>query len=239
MAYVDILSPDAYGRFNRKLAKLTSLVVAVYWSEILDISNRVVKEQLFDDEGYFNVDRNYIRERTTVGVNEQMESDSVLENIGILEVNENNPDMIRVKLETAISILVDDDFKLNKTAKKRIGISKVQAAENKKAGIIANMKKCIREEDESLRSKYEAWVESVYAGGHFLTKALVQTFEDRLNGYTSRRAIKADILDLACATGYNNFEWVLSRYESTAKKNTASRLAEQKISNGVKTDINF
>ena len=45
MAYYDVLSPAAYGRFNRKLVKMTNLQTAVYWSEILDIITRVVKKQ--------------------------------------------------------------------------------------------------------------------------------------------------------------------------------------------------
>ena len=238
MAYVDILSPDAYGRYNRKLARLTSIVVAVYWSEILDISTKVVKKQKFDSEGFFKLDRKYIQERTTICPEEQIASDMVLMNLGVLEVSELDPCMIRVKLETAISILVDDDFKIDRGAKKRVGVSKVQAAASKKAGIIYNMKQCISESDPDLRTKYESWIESVYAGKYFLTKALIKAFEDQVNAYTSDKSVKLALLEEAILTGYREFEWVKKRYE-TYKRSNPSQLSEQKISTGVKSDINF
>lgn len=238
MAYVDILSPDAYGRFNRKLAQLTSLTVAVYWSEVLDISTKVLKKGKFDSEGFFKLDRKYIETRATICPEEQMASDTVLMNLGILEVSESDPCLIRVKLETAISILADDTFKIDKSAKKKVGVSKIQAAANKKAGIIYTMKGCISETDPDIRTKYEAWVESVYAGKYFLTKALIQAFESQVNAYTTDKAVKLALLEEAVLTGYREFEWVRKRYETT-KRNTPSQLSKQKISTGVKSDINF
>ena len=98
MAYVDLVSSDGYGRYNRKFARLVGITAAVYWSEILDISTKVVKKKKFDDEGYFKVDRKYIEERTALTVEEQLDCDSILTNIGVLEVQAAETNMIRVQL---------------------------------------------------------------------------------------------------------------------------------------------
>lgn len=66
MAYVDLMSPEAYGQYNIKLATLTSLHVAVYFSYILKISDRVKTKARFDDEGFFRLDRKYVENKTTL-----------------------------------------------------------------------------------------------------------------------------------------------------------------------------
>jgi hypothetical protein len=239
MAYVDILSPDAYGRFNRKLAQLTSLAVAVYWSEILDISTKVLKKGKFDSNGFFKLDRKYIETRTTLKVETQLEADAVLNNLGVLESNEDDPDQIRVKLETAISILADDTFKIDRGAKKRVGASKAQQAASKKAGVISTMKGLLRETDPELLELYKGWVDSVYAGKWFLTKTIIYDFEDAINKYTSDKKVKESLLHIAVQTGYREFEWIKGRYEQNRNSTNITKLADQKISMGVKTDVNF
>ena len=54
------------GRYNRKLVKLTNLNTAVYWSELLEIIEQVVRKKKFDDDGYFKLDRKYMEDQTGI-----------------------------------------------------------------------------------------------------------------------------------------------------------------------------
>lgn len=244
MAYVDLVSSDGYGRYNRKFAKLAGLTAAVYWSEILDISTKVVKKKKFDDEGYFKVDRKYIEDRTTLTVEEQLESDSILTNIGVLEIKDLDPSMIRVQLRVFAELLIDDKVQPNESLKKKTKTSRSQAAANKKAGIIITMKRCIPETDPELRAEYESWVDSVYAASRFLTKDIINKFYTAVNNYTTDKKVKLKLLEEAITSGYTDFSWIQNRYESSTRTSkvsngSAARLPEQKIATKVNTDQTF
>lgn len=242
MAYVDLVSSDGYGRYNRKFARLVGITAAVYWSEILDISTKVVKKKKFDDEGYFKVDRKYIEERTALTVEEQLDCDSILTNIGVLEVQAAETNMIRVQLRVFTEMIIDDKIQPNESLKKKAKASRSQAAANKKAGIIITMKRCIPETEPTLRVEYESWVDSVYAAGRFLTKDLIQKFTDAVNSYTTDPKVKLGLLREAITTGYTEFAWVQNRYESNLRssgRGSATTLPEQKIATKVNTDQAF
>lgn len=243
MAYIDILSPDAYGRYNRKLSRLTNLTVAVYWSEILDISTKVVKKKKYDEEGFFTIDRKYVEERTTISLNEQLDCDAILHNLGVLDVNELDVCKIRIKLAEMVQILADDHTQEVLAAKKKTKVNKTQAAANKTAGIIITMKKCLSESDPDLRSKYEEWIEAVYAAKRFLTKAKIKIFEDAINAYSTDKQVKLGLIDAGILSGYDTPEWVINRYQSSNRSvpNTVVHLPEQKVATAdtVNTDLPF
>ncbi len=243
MAYVDLMSPDAYGQYNIKLATLTSLPAAVYFSCILKISERVKTKARFDNEGFFRLDRKYVENKTTLIEEDQLECDNELANLGILGYDPDDRNRIRVDLETASAVIIDDAIKPNKTLKKKIGESKLQTAERKKLGQKITMTKIATgiDPDPDLSTYYEGWVDAVYAnpkGKSFLTKLVIQTFISAINKYAKdNKQIKTDLLLLAAKTGYQEADWVISLYEK--EHPVASRLGEQKIATGTRSDIIF
>jgi hypothetical protein len=235
MPYIDVTSQDAYRTFNIRLAKLTSLQVAVYWSEISSIMYKVIKKKAFDTEtGLFMVDRNYIEDRTTLTKEEQLQCDNVLSNIGVLQQDESDQNKLVVDQQKMIEFLIDDTIVPNTKWKKLIGENKAQASARKKAGQIVTMKSLISEKDPVLRSKYESWVESVYAkpkGISYLNRAAINLFESAINSYSADHEIRSTLLDIAAATGYTKAEWVINKYEQDHPR----RCKEQKITSTVNT----
>ena len=61
MAYLDIAGNSSYGRYNRKFARIVGLEAAVYWSEILEVLDRVLEKKTFDNDGWFVLNRDYIK----------------------------------------------------------------------------------------------------------------------------------------------------------------------------------
>jgi len=238
--YLELVAEDSYMRVNRKLVKLVGLQAAAYWSEILDIAPHVKKKKTNNSEGYWKLDRDYVEERTGISIEDQLTCDSLLTSLGILEEHPADPNMIGIKLEDYVSILVDDNIKQLNIVKKKVKVSKEQKARDKKNGIISTMKHLISEQDVELHAAYESWVDSVYASGkNFLTKQKIQLFEDAVNNYTSDKAVKLKILAEGIQTGYDRPDWVISKYESLNKKQTITHRGEQKISTGVNTEITF
>lgn len=239
MPFVDVMSPDAYGRYNRRLAQLTNLSVAVYWSELLLVCSRVMEKKKYDSDGYFILDRDYMTRRTTLSIEEQLEADGILTNFGVLETYLEEPNKIRVNLEKMCNILVDSDFKLTKTLKKTLTTSKAQKSEAKRQGILITMKKCVSEPDLDLYKKYEAWIDSVYASHRFLTKVLIQNFENTINNYSSDKQVKLKLLDTAIQTGYTDPSWVVNQYEKTLGTKITTLNKTPNISSGVNTELSF
>lgn len=239
MPFVDVMSPDAYGRYNRRLAQITNLPTAVYWSELLLVCSRVTEKKKYDNDGYFILDRDYMTRRITLSVDEQLEADAILTNLEVLEAFPEEPNKIRVNLEKMCNILVDADFKPTKNLKKKLTASKAQKSEAKRQGVLITMKKCVSEIDPDLYQKYEAWVDSVYASKRFLTKVLIQNFENAVNAYSSDKQVRLNLLDIAVQTGYTDPEWVINQYTRSLANRTVTLNKTPNVSTGINTDISF
>ena len=236
MAYYDVLSPAAYGRFNRKLVKMTNLQTAVYWSEILDIIIRVVKKKKFDNEGYFKVDRKYIEEQTGISKEDQIQSDSILAELDVLEVNVIDENLIRVRLSTMEKLLISDAVAVVEKAKKKVNkVEKRSAAEGKRIGIINRLKLDLLElePNESIRSAYAGWIDVVYDKG-ICKKSQVEIFINDINKYTDNPKTKIEIINLATTLGYRSAEWAINKYSPSSNIGV-----DQKTSSGVNSDISF
>lgn len=243
MSYYELMAPEAYGRYNRKLMKIAGLKTAVYWSELLDIIVQVVRKKKFDAEGFFKIDRKYVEERTGLNIDDQLEIDSILENLKVLEHAPGENSKIKVMLSTMEQLIISDNIETMEISTKSTKLTQTQKRENKQAAIIISMKKLIQEKDLDLRLKYESWVESVYASGKgFLTKDKIQIFESMINEYTTDKQVKLLILQQAIMTGYTNPDWVIKAYEDTlhtSNKKTAQTLGTQRVSTAVNLDKKF
>ena len=239
MAYVDVLSPCSYGRFNRKLAAIAGLPVAVYWSAILEVSTKVVKKKKYDEDGYFKLDRKYVEEITSIGLEDQLDCDAVLSNLKVLEVKEGEPNQLRVHLDIMISLLVDDKVKPTETLKKKIRVGRTQGKENKSTYIKGMLCRHIQETepDDDLAKAYCDWVEVVYEKG-IIKKTQVDAFRDDINKYTSDKNVKLEIIKIAIGLSYKLAEWAINKYDPT-NANKAGRLPEQRISTELNTQELF
>lgn len=244
MAFYDVFIE---GRYNRKLLKITNLYTAVYWSELLEIIEQVVRKHKFDDSGFFKLDRKYMEERTGIQLEEQLNCEALLEKLGVLTRDETEENRLQVRLKEMTEILADDKTNKLETSKAKEKISKAQAAANKKAAILVTMKRCCGpfESDTDLLAKYESWIDSVYSAGRFLTKEKIQLFIDGINKYSDNKDIKLEIINVGIMTGWDNVEWVINKYKGTSTKSqvkpqTGTIIAEpQRVATSVKEDLFF
>lgn len=217
MAYIDLCSAESYGSFNRKLARITNVITAVYWAEILAISTKVVKKETYNNNGYFHLDREYVEKMCSVSLEDQLTCDLILENLKLLRRDPADFNLIVIDVEAFTNLIISNDTKKLDIPKDPTKLTREQKSANKQEMIRATMKRCIPQMEEDLLNKYFSWVDSVYDSGHFLNKAKIQMFVDKINTYTNDKQVKLQLLDSAIISGYDNADWVINNYLKSNK----------------------
>ena len=224
-------------RLNKRLLKIAGFEVAAYWAELQSILKQVVKKGTADEFGFFTLDRDFMERETTLTVTKQLKCDEALLNLGVLLKDPEDPNRISIAVNGMVAVITDEDTtKLKKTSKTS---ADVKAA--KVAGIKANMKKAILEDDLELRAAYERWIDGmVDAQNCKFTKAVVQLFEKTVTGYTTDRSLRLKIIEIATVNSYKDATWAINRIYNPGKfTSLATKLPEQKICSGVSDKITF
>lgn len=235
--YVDLVASDSYIQVNKKMIYLVGLVAATYWATILNIVVKVKKKNAVDANGYFTIDRQYIKNMTQILIEDQLDCDNLLQMLGVLEINQQDPDKLGIKLKEYTEILINDNIKQLSCLKKVAKVTRAQKAQNKQAAIIFKMKTLIMEPDQDLRLLYEAWVDSVYASKRFLTGAKIQLFENKINEHAKNKEDKKKLLEKAIQTGYTEADWLFTNYNN--KGSNVSTAKSIKETSAVAKDIVF
>ena len=222
-------------RLNKKLVKIAGFEVAAYWAELQSILKQVVKKQTADEQGFFPLDRDYVERETTLTINKQLKCEEKLASLGVIMKDPDNPNRLAISVANMVEVITDEDT----TKLKKTGAVKQDAKAAKIAGIKITMKKAILETDLEVRAAYERWVDGMIdAANCRFTKAVVQLFEETVTSYTTDRAKRLRIIEIATANSYKDANWAISRLSSTRPQSVATKLPEQKICTGV-SDTTF
>lgn len=234
MAFLDIASNSSYGRYNRKFAHITNLDVAVYWSEILEVLDRVLEKKTFDLDGWFVLNRDYIKKRTTFTESKQKECEDILSKLEIYQVSPDNPNRVRCDVKAFIKIIAEDDVE---TVKEIKAISKAATkeakAEGKKTGIINMLVNSLTESPE-VTEKYRQFLDIAYNKG-LCQKAKLQLFVNEINQFTSDNDVKLKLLDIGIEKAYTKAEWIINVYNRTS---TSKSVGVQKTATKL-SDVEF
>lgn len=220
-------------RLNKRLVKLAGFEVAAYWAELQSILKQVVKKQTMDERGFFILDRDYVERETTLSVAKQLKCDEKLLALGVMM--KDAPNKISIAVNGMVALITDEDTK----KLKKTGRTTADDRAAKVAGIKATMKKAILEDDLELRAAYERWVDGmVDAQNCKFTKAVVQVFEKTVTGYTTDKALRLKIIEIATTNSYKDATWAINRIYNPGKfTQTASKLPDQKICTGVSNEV--
>lgn len=239
---LDIMSPYSCLQVNTKMINIFGLNVAAYWAELLNIYPRVIKkkkEEVIQANGFFTIDREYIRQRTSLDISEQTKCDKVLINVGALAVDENDSNSICISLNTMFEILTEDDLATIAEIQKKAKSKKSTAKATKQDMIKFNLKKAIKETDEEIKTAYYNWIDSILDGNNFLTKQVVEIFESTIQAFSTVKAIKLKIIEIAIVRGYKNADWAINIYNKDFKKSGTFIGVEQKQNVGIDPNSSF
>ena len=171
--WLDIMSQYNTLQVNIKLANLLGLKVAVYWAELLNVYARVLnkkKEELLENDGYFELDRGYITKRTTLSVTEQLEIDAGLNKLEVLFPAENDPNSIRLDIQKLCAILVDDDIDAIRDVQKRSKLRREDSAKAKRYSVRINLIAALDETDTDVLDAYKNWIDALLEAKKPITK---------------------------------------------------------------------
>lgn len=231
MAYLDIAGNSSYGRYNRKFAQIVGLEAAVYWSEILEVLDRVLEKKTFDHDGWFVLNRDYIKKRTTFSEEKQKECEEILSRIEIYQVSPDNENRVRCDVKAFVKIMIEDDIETMKEVKAIAkAATKTAKAESKKANIITMLVNSLSESPE-VTEKYRQFLEVAYNKG-LCQKAKLKNFVDEINQFTSDDSVKIQLLNIGIDRSYTKAEWIINAYsrnsttKSVGAQKTATKLSD-------------
>lgn len=223
-------------RLNKKLVRIAGFEVAAYWAELQSILKQVVKKQTADERGFFTLDRDYVERETTLSITKQLKCEEKLLSLGVLLKDPAEPNRISIAVNGMVAVITDEDT----TKLKKSGSAQADAKAAKIAGMKATMKKAILETDSELRSAYERWVEGMIdAANCRFTKAVVQLFEKTVTQYTTDKALRLKIIEIATVNSFKDATWAINRVYNPGnfKTTVATKLPEQKICTGVSGEV--
>ena len=195
-------------RLNKRLVKLAGFEVAAYWAELQSVLKQVVKKQTMDEQGFFLLDRNYIERETTLTVNKQLKCEEELIELGALLRDAENPNRIAIGVNAMVAVITGEDTTKLKKSRKSSADEKAAKIE----GIKATMKKALVETDPDIRAAYERWVDGMIdAANCRFTKAVVQVFEKTITEYTTNKAIRLKIIEIATTNSYKDATWAINK----------------------------
>lgn len=243
MGYLDL---SRVANVNKKLMSIVGIETAVYWSELTAVLDRVRAKRTCNEKGFFKLDRAYIQRETSLTPEKQLECDRILAHFGVLAVDPDSTDTIAVSVQSMVELITAEntaELKTSvKTAKPKRGDK-----EAKLAGMKATFHTAVKTTDPELKSAYCKWVDSmVDAQCCRFTKAVVDLFENAVEQFSSDKAVKLRVIEIATINAYKDASWAINRYHSETRPyianqrpSVATHLPEQKPSVGIKSDVVF
>jgi hypothetical protein len=210
---IDLISSNNYVNFNLKLAHIIGLKQSIYISELLNINDKAIRKNKVEDN-YFSIDRNYIKQRTTLCPEEQLEIEKDLMTFGILEPYGKDDTSICLNITALTSILTNPDETFIKDIKKIVK-QRTQPKKTKAEKIIEALKDNVECTNDELREAYFEWIDAVYAKQGWMSKKSITNGQKSIDTFTNRNLDMAlKILDIATINGYRDIEWAINKYKS-------------------------
>lgn len=227
---LDLLCTDNYMSFNIKVANTMGLHAAIYINELLNISRKAEKKATFTPDGFMLVDRKYITSRTTLSVEEQSVLDRKIQGVGVIELKEDNPDCLRVHIDTLANIVASDEARLLQRVSKITAVKKTSPG----AGISARqrniqaLKNCIRCSNTELLEAYWDWIDGVYANPKgFLSKKAIEIFQRGLDDFAKGDLdLALKVLEIATVNGFRCVEWAIEKFQREYAKDFYSQFVQ-------------
>lgn len=214
---LDVVSPNSYLTFNVTIARVIGLVNAVYCSELLDIYNKARKKKRLDESGYFVVNRDYVKNRTSIKLDEQYLCDASLSKVGLVKTSKENPDKILFNVEQFMKIIAEDDSKILETIAKKINLpsNKQDSKQLKHDKLKLKLKEAISVENIKIAQALEAWIDVVFESKNIIVDT-VKDFQNTLMNYCGSDVEKAvRIVDIARLQTWTSCVYAIENYEKS------------------------
>lgn len=235
---LDLMNSENYISFNIELAHKVGLESAVYCAELLNIYKKAYNKKKLIDNEYIKLDRNYIYDKTSLLIEDQLRCDLNLTKINLIKKNKDNPDVIKLDIQLLASIISSDDIKLKENIKELVTKKSPKGLkESSRQYMISELKNSIVCSNYELLTALRGWVDGVYANPKgFLSKQSIKLFQDTLNNYTQGDLdLALRIVNIATIQGYRDCQWAINSYEDDLKIKKKNLFQYSTVNNQVRT----
>ena len=235
---LDLMNSENYISFNIELAHKVGLESAVYCAELLNIYKKAYNKKKLIDNEYIKLDRNYIYDKTSLLIEDQLRCDLNLTKINLIKKNKDNPDVIKLDIQLLASIISSDDIKLKENIKELVTKKSPKGLkESSRQYMISELKNSIVCSNYELLTALRGWVDGVYANPKgFLSKQSIKLFQDTLNNYTQGDLdLALRIVNIATIQGYRDCQWAINSYEDDLKIKKKNLIQYSTVNNQVRT----
>lgn len=210
---LNALDSSNYFQYNISAAHILGLTNAIYCSMIINIYQKAKNKKKIYDE-FFDVDRNYITSKTTLDLNTQYECDSSLKKIGIIDVDSNSIDRIKLNYSKFLQIITNEDCSfLKEVSKKARTKNPSEVKETKKKRIVKALQEKINSGNGTIDEALHNWVR-VVCEKTFMSCETVEDFQKVLMQYAKSDLKKAlRIVEIATSQAWTSCVYAISSFE--------------------------
>ena len=217
---IELLSTTNYVSYNIKLAELLGLHSAIYLSELMNINDKAIRKQKLKNSAII-IDRNYIAKRTTLSVEEQLEIDSNLSKIGVIEQDTEDSNCIILNINVLTTLMMEADESLLGAVQR---ISKIKS-KNKTNGKMTKaeqeretLKSYIISKNVELVEAYSDWIDAVHSKQGWMSKKSVQNGQQIVDQFANRNLdLALELIGIASMNGYRDMSWAVNKYNEQYK----------------------
>ena len=233
---LDLISQTNYSSYNITIANMFGLEIAVYLNVILDINSKAIKKKKISNS-YFTVDREYIKQITTIDEDKQKEIDKKLIKLGIIENTDKN-NMISLNISVLTSMIMAEDEKLVSDISKIVRSR--SSTKTKKEYEMLALKDYVKTNNEELKNAYYDWIESVFAKQGWMSKKSITQGQELVDNFSNHNLdIALTILEIASISGYRDINWAINRYKDNYNILYKTDLTQENIKSAKDSSINF
>ena len=218
--YLDLISQSNYMMYNVNVARLLGLDAAVYLSELISIQEKATRKNVLVG-GYVLLDREYVANRTTIDIENQLDIDSKLVDIGIMEKRSVNE--INLNIKQLAYIITNEDEPIRDEVVATMRKAKRLSKKIKDDYSLESLKRLVTTDCEELRNAYYEWIDCVYHKDGFMTKKAVTFAQEEIDRYANHDLDKAlEVLRIASISAYRDITWAIKYSPSNAQKSSGT-----------------
>lgn len=214
---IELLSTSNYVSYNVKLAELLGLHSAIYISELMSINDKAIRKDKIN-ESSFSLDREYVKKRTTLSPEEQLDIEQNLIKLGIIEKPNKDTSCVILNINILTTLLMSTDEELLDNVEKLAKLKTKKSKATKAEAIRQNLKSSIITTNMELISAYSDWIDAVYAKQGWMSKKAVDIGQSVVDNFSKRDLdVALTVINIAAMHGYVDMQWAVNKYTEQYK----------------------
>ena len=214
---IELLSTSNYVSFNVKLADLLGLQPAIYISELMNINDKAIRKDKMT-ESSFSLDREYVKKRTTLTVEDQLEIENNLIKLGIIEKPTEDVNSVILNINVLTALLMSTDEELLENVEQLVKLKSKKNKPTKAEAIRQNLKSSIVTTNMELIEAYSDWIDAVYAKQGWMSKKAVTLGQSVVDNFSKRDLdVALTVISIAAMHGYVDMQRAVNTYQEHYK----------------------